>query len=120
MLTRAAGSQEDDEVHLRQCELMAGDKLLMCSDGLHGCVTSERIAAIPANGGKAADVAPALPDEARTAGAPDNVSIIIVSCAGADVELSDLMLRGYSSALRTPWYHARWFRSSSCFTRFSP
>src|SRR5580700_11667055 len=38
VLTRAAGSHEDAEVHLKECGLQIGDRLLLCSDGLHSCV----------------------------------------------------------------------------------
>lgn len=84
ILTRAAGSQEDVEVGLQECRLLENDKLLLCSDGLHGCVPSAQIAAIFANSGEPAVIASALVGEAQRAGAPDNISVIVLACAGSE------------------------------------
>jgi len=80
VLTRAAGSQENAEVHLKECGLEDGDRLLLSSDGLHGVVGDERMASILAGAGSAEAAATALIAAARESGAPDNVSAVVVEC----------------------------------------
>jgi protein phosphatase len=78
VLTRAAGSQENAEVHLKECVLQDGDRLLLCSDGLHCCVSDHQIAAALGNAESPVAAADALLNAANAAGAPDNISAIIV------------------------------------------
>ena len=46
VLTQAAGSQHDLEVHTTDLELEPDDMLLLCSDGLYGVVPKEGIVSI--------------------------------------------------------------------------
>jgi protein phosphatase len=78
VLTRAAGSQENADVHLKECKLEAGDVLLLSSDGLHGIVPDDRIGSILAAAESVNAAAAALIAAARDAGAPDNVSAVLV------------------------------------------
>jgi PPM family protein phosphatase len=78
VLTRAAGSQENADVHLKECKLEAGDVLLLSSDGLHGIVPDDRIGSILAAAESVNAAAAALIAAARDAGAPDNVSAVVV------------------------------------------
>jgi protein phosphatase len=82
VLTRAAGSREDAEVHLKQCPLENGDAMLLCSDGLHGCVSVEAMATILKSAKNAAAAAGSLVEAAKQAGAPDNVSALVVRWGG--------------------------------------
>jgi protein phosphatase len=78
VLTQAAGSQTDVNVHITEVALAPGDLLLLSSDGLHDVVNSESIRSLLVS---ARDLAPAnarLIEAARTAGAPDNVSCILL------------------------------------------
>jgi protein phosphatase len=65
VLTRAAGSEQNAEVHLKEMEVAAGDLLLLCSDGLYGS-------------GPTAAQTGALIAAARSGGAPDNVSAVLL------------------------------------------
>jgi protein phosphatase len=78
VLTQAAGSRESAEVHLRECALQSLDRLLLCSDGLHGCVPDDQIKIALENASSPAAGARVLVDAAHAAGAPDNASVIIV------------------------------------------
>ncbi len=82
MLTRSAGSQENVDVHLKEVELSAGDLLLLCSDGLHGYVAEDRIAALIGTAQPIAARTEALIADTRSAGAPDNVSAVLVQFFG--------------------------------------
>ena len=80
VLTRAAGSQENADVHLKEWSLEEGDLLLLSSDGLHGVVGDARMASILAGAGCPESAAKALIAAARESGAPDNVSAVVVGC----------------------------------------
>ncbi len=64
------------------CEaLRPGDRLLLCSDGLTRVVDPEKIGNLLA-GNDAEAMATALIDAALAAGAPDNVSVIVIAIEG--------------------------------------
>lgn len=78
VLTQAAGSQESVEAHLYEERLEYGDTLLLCSDGLYGPVDDQKICAILDTPDTVERVADRLVAAAEEAGAPDNVSIILL------------------------------------------
>jgi protein phosphatase len=80
VLVRAVGSERDVEVHLKEVELDEQDLLLLCSDGLHGYIPQEQIAALIGSPGPIAARTEALIAATRSAGAPDNVSAILLEC----------------------------------------
>lgn len=78
VLTNAIGSQERVEVALKQLELSEGDRILLCCDGLHGCVAADGLRTILQAGSSAEAAAAELLLAAKQAGAPDNVSAVVV------------------------------------------
>jgi protein phosphatase len=79
IITRAAGSHETAEAHIRECRLQNNDAILLCSDGLHACLSDERIRDLLTAAGTALDrAASSLIEAARGVGAPDNVSAALV------------------------------------------
>jgi PPM family protein phosphatase len=78
MLTRAAGAGEDVEVHIRDEELRPNDMLLLSSDGLHGVVDQSTIETVLASGERVERCLRRLIEEARSLGAPDNVSGVLL------------------------------------------
>lgn len=79
VLTQAAGSQEQVEVHLHESTLESGDLLLLCTDGLHAVIEESNILDILAKGLRVEEMVARLIGAARAAGAPDNVSAVIVT-----------------------------------------
>jgi serine/threonine protein phosphatase PrpC len=79
VLTQAAGSQEQVEVHLHESELQPEDILLLCTDGLHAVVEEEDVRRILRNSSTPEEQVRRLIGAARTAGAPDNVSAVVVT-----------------------------------------
>jgi serine/threonine protein phosphatase PrpC len=79
MLSRAVGPTERVEVDTLVFDLLAGDKLLLCSDGLHGYFpdTQELGALIE----PFATCAERLVDVANERGGEDNISVIVLSAA---------------------------------------
>lgn len=78
ILTRAAGSHETVEVHLVELSLQTADRLLLCSDGLHGILDDARMANLVQGATTVESATAALLEAVLTSGAPDNVSILLV------------------------------------------
>jgi serine/threonine protein phosphatase PrpC len=71
------GGKRSVDVELQQLRIAAGDRLLLCSDGLTGTMKDEEIAALLGQPGSAADSCRRLVDLALERGAPDNVTVIV-------------------------------------------
>lgn len=78
IITRAVGAAAEVEVDHATVPLLAGDRLLLCSDGLPRCVYAQDIEAILLQRGTAETACQALLRRALDEGAPDNVSIVVV------------------------------------------
>ena len=85
VVTRAVGASEELELDKRNEPLRDGDVFVLCSDGLSRLAAPSEIAALlqrhPGEGG-----AQALVDLALDRGAPDNVTVVVVTCRGGDGE----------------------------------
>lgn len=81
-LMRAIGQAPDVSVEHVAIELRPGDRLLLCSDGLHGYVDERAIARALASGDRRSAAA-ALVDAANEAGGSDNVSVVVAVVADA-------------------------------------
>ena len=77
MLTRTLGLTRFVDVDEFDLALEAGDRLLLCSDGLTEMVDDERIAKIVSDGAPD-DVTWALVEAANTAGGVDNISVVVI------------------------------------------
>lgn len=77
-LTQAAGSKELIDVHIAELEIRQGDLALISSDGLHTVIGDRAIGAILESGEDIGSVGARLLSEAKSNGAPDNVSLILL------------------------------------------
>lgn len=78
ILTRSLGMHQSADIDLGAEALEPGDTYLICSDGLHGCVTDNEIAGILREPGSNLDrQVIALIDKAIDRGGPDNVSVVL-------------------------------------------
>lgn len=88
MLTRAIGVAPDVDVDYAAVSTAAGDRLLLCTDGLHRAVAQPDIARLAGGSG---DDPQAAADElvaaALGAGTADNVSVVVVAISGSDREV---------------------------------
>jgi protein phosphatase len=76
-ITRAVGGEDLLQLDQVADSVVAGDRFLLCSDGLYTSLAESEIVAILA--GQAAEgAAQSLIDTARRAGARDNVTAVIV------------------------------------------
>jgi protein phosphatase len=78
VLTRAVGTNENVEVDADEQMLLAGDSVLLCSDGLSRMVTDPEIASILLTSISAQNAADRLVDLANENGGVDNVSVIVL------------------------------------------
>lgn len=78
VLTRAVGLDPTVEIDTEQTDLEAGDRLLLCSDGLTSMVSTEEIASILGNGSEPGATGDALVAAANAAGGADNISVVVV------------------------------------------
>lgn len=82
IITRAVGADTDGlDLDKRTGQLMLGDRLLLCSDGLSKTLSDEKLAALLADGG--ADAAERLVMAALEAQVADNVTVITIEFDGA-------------------------------------
>lgn len=77
IITRALGSAAASEPDLAAYALRTGDVTVLCTDGLHGVVTPEQIAAA-VKGKPAAQAVQDLVDLANDGGGPDNIGVVVV------------------------------------------
>lgn len=77
VLSRAVGVQSDLQIDAITDQIIAGDIFLLCSDGLHGVVGETQLVSIVERGGRHS--AEQLVEASLANGAPDNVSVVLVS-----------------------------------------
>lgn len=77
VITRSVGYQEEEDVDSASILIQTGDKLILCSDGLHGKVSDSEIASIVDELGL--DSLDTLVDLANSRGGDDNITILVVS-----------------------------------------
>jgi serine/threonine protein phosphatase PrpC len=80
VLVQALGSERSVRPVITDVDVREGDRVLLCSDGLHGPVGDDAIAAILKVPGDAAHAAQALIAAALAAGGPDNVTVVVADC----------------------------------------
>jgi protein phosphatase len=82
VLTMAVGSF--DHVLVRTCveQIRPGDRILLCSDGLHGPVAEETIAEIVGDSKTLQDKVDRLIQTANENGGPDNVTAVLLEFGG--------------------------------------
>ena len=84
VLVRVLGTEREVEVDEGEVDLRAGDRLLLCSDGLTGMLDDAAIRdALLATAGDAEAAATRLVDLANEAGGADNVTVVVLDVVDA-------------------------------------
>ena len=79
VVTRALSGAEDPEIDVVEVKPAAGDRYLLCSDGLFGVVADEQIAVILGDRSLSLDdICARLIDAANEAGGPDNITALVI------------------------------------------
>jgi protein phosphatase len=63
-------------------DLQPGDRILLCSDGLHGVVDDASLAQILSAPRNPGDTCAALIEAANSGGGPDNITTIVIDVTG--------------------------------------
>ena len=77
LLTRAVGVEEDLHVDSGTLPVKSGDRILLCTDGLSGYISDERIREVLHHIDDNTEVLNTLIADVYDAGAGDNVTIIV-------------------------------------------
>ena len=77
LLVRALGAEGHGEADLSLRTAIAGDRYLLCSDGLWSVVDDDELRDALAAGGDPGQTAQRLIDLAYAAGAPDNIAVVV-------------------------------------------
>ncbi|TAK15517.1 MAG: serine/threonine-protein phosphatase [Acidobacteria bacterium] len=83
VVTRAITGGDDPAPDVQEVQLAAGDRLLICSDGLSSVVSPDEIQLLLADGAPPEATAAALIDAANEAGGPDNITVVIIDVESA-------------------------------------
>ena len=78
VLTRALGATPTIDVDITEQAVRAGDRLLLCSDGLHGAMDDAAISAVLSNPARARDTAQRLVQTVLDGPAVDNVTALVI------------------------------------------
>ena len=100
VLARYLDGRPDRSADLGVRDLRAGDRYLLCSDGLSPVVGSQEIGDVLASAADPAGAVRQLLALAEEAGGPDNVTIIVIDVQAADaaLELAEPVTLGSASA----------------------
>ena len=82
VITRALGSDPDMLPDLYELNVSAGDRLLLCSDGLSTMISDEQICDILSRTRDPQRAATLLVNEAIAAGGTDNITVVVVDVEG--------------------------------------
>jgi serine/threonine protein phosphatase PrpC len=93
IITRALGPEPDVEVDTHTYPARDGDVYLLCSDGLTGMLSEDRIAQLLRGRSSLAQAARALVDDANARGGRDNITVVLfrLGSEGEEGEESDTL-----------------------------
>jgi serine/threonine protein phosphatase PrpC len=80
VLAQALGTHAKIQPVISDVELREGDRVMLCSDGLHGPVSDRAIADILNRSSDASVAAKALIAAALEQGGPDNITVVVADC----------------------------------------
>lgn len=84
VITRALGIDGDVEVDEVTIEVLEGDRLLLCSDGLTSMIEPEQVREVLISSPQAQQAAERLIEEANLAGGEDNITVVLLDIGSGD------------------------------------
>jgi protein phosphatase len=78
VLTKVVGLRPELQPSVAECPFVDGDVMLLCSDGVHGAVSVEKLGQLLASRKPIATVAESVVREALAHGATDNVTAVVI------------------------------------------
>jgi PPM family protein phosphatase len=85
-VVRALGIDDDFRVSIRTVPVLAGDRFLLCTDGLSSTLEFDAIWRTTRAPGSARDLAAELLAQAVALGSPDNISIVLLDVTEVDLQ----------------------------------
>jgi PPM family protein phosphatase len=82
VITRHVGMAPPAHPTVSAVDLQPGDRVMLCSDGLHGVVDDESLAQILGSQPSPHDACAALIQAANNGGGPDNITTIVIDVVG--------------------------------------
>lgn len=83
ILTRALGAEPEVDVDTLELQLLTGDRILLCSDGLSSVVAEEHILATLSDSKDVSEACRRLVEAANQRGGPDNITVVVLEVTGA-------------------------------------
>jgi PPM family protein phosphatase len=84
LLSRSLGAGLSVSVDVAEHQVLVGDVLILCCDGLHGSVPGSEMAAVAGNGGDLSKAAQRLVEVANQRDGGDNISLQIIRVRGVE------------------------------------
>ncbi len=84
IITRALGEAPEVEVDLSELDIMDGDRILLCSDGLTNMVSDEAILGVIAGENDPGKACRMLIDKANENGGRDNITLVLIYLSASD------------------------------------
>ena len=81
VLTSVVGTKDDVKPGAREERLVAGDRFVLCTDGVHGKLDSAALTSLLAGASTASQGADSLVTEAITRGTSDNATALVINVA---------------------------------------
>jgi protein phosphatase len=78
VLTKVVGLRPELQPSVAECPFVTGDVMLLCSDGVHGAVSEQKLGQLIASRNPIAAVAESVVREALAHGATDNVTAVVI------------------------------------------
>jgi protein phosphatase len=78
VLTKVVGLRPELQPSVAECPFVTGDVMLLCSDGVHGAVSEQKLGQLLASRNAVAAVAESVLREALAHGATDNVTAVVI------------------------------------------
>lgn len=78
VVTRALSGGDDPEIDVVELTLEPADRVLLCSDGLFGVVTDDRLQEFLGSTKALREIGDALVEAAKTGGGPDNITVLVL------------------------------------------
>ena len=78
VLTKVVGLRPELQPSVAECAFVTGDVMLLCSDGVHGAVSEQKLGQLLASPNPVAAVAESVLREALAHGATDNVTAVVI------------------------------------------
>jgi len=101
LLWRSLGTQAKLEASIAHVELLAGDQLVLCTDGIHRCVALEEIGEALLHGDSSSDVVARLFGLTRVRGNLDNATLIVGRDLLVPTTVAPLRVNGGAGSFRS-------------------